>query len=74
MDALQHGGGRAISSKDSDFRGKNIGWLKADILEWMARTSRYRVATTSDKTIALGAANQIPQPATLPLKYPQRPR
>jgi predicted DNA-binding transcriptional regulator AlpA len=32
------------------FRGKNIGWLTADILEWMARTSGYSVSTTSDKT------------------------
>src|SRR5271155_2542364 len=31
------------------FRGKNIGWLKADILDWMARTSRYPVATPPDK-------------------------
>src|SRR5271170_2275060 len=35
--------------KKMRFRGKNIGWLKADILEWMARTSQSRVATTSDK-------------------------
>src|ERR1700688_1809205 len=35
--------------KRQRFRGKNIGWLKADILEWMARTARYRVATSSEK-------------------------
>jgi predicted DNA-binding transcriptional regulator AlpA len=36
--------------KKQRFRGRNIGWLKADILEWMARTSRSKVAPTSDKT------------------------
>src|SRR5271170_2405148 len=33
------------------FRGKKIGWLKADILEWMARTCRQRVLRSSDETI-----------------------
>jgi|SRR5271165_546364 len=33
--------------KKQRFRGKNIGWLKEDILDWMARTSR--VATPPDK-------------------------
>jgi hypothetical protein len=28
------------------FRGKKIGWLKTDILDWMARASRYQVALT----------------------------
>jgi len=32
------------------FRGKNIGWLKADVFEWMARTCPYRAAKSSDKT------------------------
>src|ERR1700680_28364 len=32
------------------FREKNIGGLKVDILEWMARTSQSRVATTAEKT------------------------
>src|SRR5271168_5228149 len=39
--------------KRQRFRGKNIGWLKADILQWMARTSRCRVAIPSDKTKCL---------------------
>jgi predicted DNA-binding transcriptional regulator AlpA len=33
--------------KRQRFRGKNIGWLKADILDWMARSSRSGVAATS---------------------------
>jgi predicted DNA-binding transcriptional regulator AlpA len=43
VDALQHGGGRAIPLKTAIPRKKYC-WLKIDILEWMARTSRYRVA------------------------------
>jgi hypothetical protein len=35
--------------KRQRFRGKKIGWLKADILDWIARTSRYWVATPPDK-------------------------
>jgi predicted DNA-binding transcriptional regulator AlpA len=35
--------------KRQRFRGKSIGWLKADILDWMARTSRYRIAISPDK-------------------------
>ena len=30
------------------FRGKKIGWLKADILEWMMRTPRSKGAPTSE--------------------------
>jgi hypothetical protein len=37
--------------KRQRFRGKKIGWLKADILEWMARTAACRPAKSSDKTI-----------------------
>jgi predicted DNA-binding transcriptional regulator AlpA len=33
------------------FRGKKVGWLKADVLEWMARTHPSRIARSSDKTI-----------------------
>src|ERR1700692_2269039 len=52
------------------FRGKNIGWLKADILEWMARTSRHRVATTPDKTNCSRRHRAIPpNQKTLPLKF-----
>jgi predicted DNA-binding transcriptional regulator AlpA len=52
------------------FRGKNVGWLKADILEWMARTSRSRVATTSDKANCCRCPRPHPSnQQTLPLKY-----
>jgi predicted DNA-binding transcriptional regulator AlpA len=33
--------------KKQRFRGKNIGWLKADILDWMARTHRNRVVSAA---------------------------
>jgi predicted DNA-binding transcriptional regulator AlpA len=53
------------------FRGKNIGWLKADILEWMARTSQSRVATTADKTKGYRRPkSDPPSQQTLTLKYP----
>src|ERR1700688_2758740 len=52
------------------FRGKNIGWLRADILEWMARTSGYRVATTSDKTNSCRRHKpNPPNQQTLALQY-----
>jgi predicted DNA-binding transcriptional regulator AlpA len=35
------------------FRGRNIGWPKADILEWMAHSSRYGVALTRNRTIGV---------------------
>src|SRR5271167_2089828 len=52
------------------FRGKKIGWLKADILEWMARTCRQRVSRSSDQTIR----RRKPVPSSqqsLPLEYPR---
>lgn len=53
------------------FRGKNIGWLKADILEWMAHTSRSRAAARSDKTNRCRRHKSVPpNQQTLPLKYP----
>jgi predicted DNA-binding transcriptional regulator AlpA len=52
------------------FRGKNIGWLKADIFEWMARTSRYRVATPSDNASRLRRCRLgSPAQQTLSLKF-----
>jgi predicted DNA-binding transcriptional regulator AlpA len=33
------------------FRGKPIGWLKADILEWMTRSCRRSHARPSDKSV-----------------------
>jgi predicted DNA-binding transcriptional regulator AlpA len=56
--------------KKQRFLGKNIGWLKADILEWMARTSRFRVATTSEKNTCLRRRrSDSPGQQTLPLKF-----
>ena len=55
--------------KRQRFRGKNIGWLKADIFDWMARTSRYRIAISPDK--ANGCRRRISDPPgqqRLPLK------
>lgn len=52
------------------FRGKKIGWLKADILEWMARGTPCRAAKSSDRTTRrrkLVAASQ----QSLPLEYPR---
>jgi predicted DNA-binding transcriptional regulator AlpA len=48
-------------------RGKKIGWLKADILEWMART--HRVARSTDKTIRRRKLVP-PNQQSLPLEYP----
>jgi predicted DNA-binding transcriptional regulator AlpA len=53
--------------KRQRFRGKNIGWLKADILEWMART--HRVAKSTDKTIRRRKLVS-PTQHSLPLEYP----
>lgn len=53
------------------FRGKNIGWLKADILEWIARTSRYRVAATSDNPNCCRRRRpNPPRQHKLPMQYP----
>jgi predicted DNA-binding transcriptional regulator AlpA len=58
-------------SRRQRFRGKSVGWLKADILEWMARTSRSRVTATSDKTNCRRRHTSVPpSQQTLPLKYP----
>jgi predicted DNA-binding transcriptional regulator AlpA len=57
--------------KRQRFRGKNVGWLEADILEWMARTSRYRVATTSDRTNCCRRYRpNPPRQHKLPMQYP----
>jgi hypothetical protein len=56
--------------KRQRFRGKKIGWLKADILEWMARTRRYRAAKSSAKTIR--RRKLVPESQqSLPLEYPK---
>jgi len=56
--------------KRQRFRGKKIGWLKADILEWMARTYSYRVAKSSAKTIRR-RKSVPPSQQSLPLEYPK---
>jgi predicted DNA-binding transcriptional regulator AlpA len=57
--------------KRQRFRGKNIGWLKADVLDWMARSSRSGVAATSAKTNC-GRRRRCDPPSqqALALKYP----
>jgi hypothetical protein len=35
--------------RKQQFHGKKIGWLRADILEWMARTRRSPITPPSDK-------------------------
>src|SRR5271154_674821 len=60
--------------KKQRFRGKKIGWLKADILEWMARTSRYRAATPPDKATGYRRRRlDPPGQQRLHLKYPSAP-
>ena len=52
------------------FRGKKIGWLKADVLDWMARTSRYRVRTPPDKAnCCRHQRSDPPNQQTLPLQF-----
>jgi predicted DNA-binding transcriptional regulator AlpA len=58
--------------RKQQFRGKKIGWLRADILEWMARTRRSPIATTSVKSYSRPQANP-PDQQTLPLKHPSSP-
>jgi predicted DNA-binding transcriptional regulator AlpA len=60
--------------RKQQFRGKKIGWLRADILEWMARTGRSPIATTSVKAYSprRRQANP-PDQQTLPLKHPSSP-
>lgn len=55
------------------FRGKDIGWLKADILEWMAH-SQYRVVAPSDKPNACRRRrSDLPGQHALPLKFASAP-
>lgn len=60
--------------RKQQFRGKKIGWLRADILEWMARTRRCPITTTSDKAYCphRRQANP-PNQQTLPPKHPSSP-
>src|SRR5271167_4294844 len=50
------------------FRGKKVGWLKADVLEWIARTYPSRVARSSDQTIR-PRKPVPPSQQSLPLEY-----
>jgi predicted DNA-binding transcriptional regulator AlpA len=60
--------------RKQQFRGKKIGWLRADILEWMARTRRSPIATTSDKAYWTRRRQANPSnQQTLPLKHPPSP-
>jgi predicted DNA-binding transcriptional regulator AlpA len=57
--------------RKQQFRGKKIGWLRADILEWMARTWRSPIAVTSDKAYCPRRRQASPpNQQTLPLKHP----
>ena len=38
--------------ENSDFAARNIGWLKADILEWMTLSSRFWVSTTPESMLS----------------------
>jgi hypothetical protein len=49
------------------FRGKNIGWLKADVLAWMALTAQCRVASTSDKSECCRHRPNPPNQQAVPL-------
>jgi hypothetical protein len=53
------------------FRGKKIGWLKADILDWMAHGSRYRFANlVVEVSVCERRRSGSPGQQTLPLQYP----
>jgi hypothetical protein len=56
--------------RKQQFRGKKIGWLRADILEWMARTRRSPITPPSDKAYCpqRRQANP-PNPQTQPCKH-----
>jgi hypothetical protein len=60
--------------RKQQFRGKKIGWLRADILEWMARTRRSPIATTSDKAQCPRRCQaNPPHRQTLPVKHASSP-
>jgi predicted DNA-binding transcriptional regulator AlpA len=60
--------------RKQQFRGKKIGWLKADILEWMARARRSPITTTSDKAYCPRRCQaNPPNRQTLALKHPSCP-
>jgi hypothetical protein len=56
--------------KKRRFRGKKIGWLKADILEWMAITTGFRVAIPLAKTNGRRRhGSRSPGQTALPLEF-----
>jgi len=60
--------------RKQQFRGKKIGWLRADILEWMARTRRSPITTTSDRACCPRRRQANPSnQQTLLLKHPSSP-
>jgi predicted DNA-binding transcriptional regulator AlpA len=60
--------------RKQQFRGKKIGWLRADILEWMARTQRSPITTTSDKAYCpRRRQSNPPDQQTLPLRHASSP-
>jgi hypothetical protein len=52
------------------FRGKKVGWLKADILEWMARSGCHRVASSPDQA-GRRCKPVSPVQQSRPLEYPR---
>ena len=60
----------AVNRRRQRFRGKKIGWLKGDIFEWIARSSRHWVAGTSAKTNCCRRHRPgLPNQQLLPLRY-----
>jgi hypothetical protein len=50
------------------FHGKHIGWLKADILEWMVRSTRPPVDKTSNRAHCARYRHSHPNQHVLPLR------
>jgi hypothetical protein len=50
------------------FHGKHIGWLKADILEWMGRSPRPPIAKTSNRAHCARFLYSNPDQHVLPLR------
>src|SRR5580692_11414297 len=50
------------------FQGKHIGWLKADILEWMGRGPRPPIAKTSNRAHCARFLYSNPDQHVLPLR------
>jgi predicted DNA-binding transcriptional regulator AlpA len=57
--------------KRQRFHGRKVGWLRADVLEWMARSSGSGVAATSAETnCCRRRRSDPPTQQALALKYP----